>query len=572
MLKGIPVSSGIAIAPVVILAHDAPAAPAVTAQGAPTDTSKELELLARSVEQSREQLEKLREQTEEQLGAEKAAILSAHIAFLEDPAFVGEMTSLIENRQVAAAAAVQQVSDQFVALFESMDDAYMKERADDIRDVSRRLIRNLSGTGQEAVFPEEPFILAAWDVTPSETLQLPLAFVRGIVTAKGGATSHAAILARSLGIPAVMGAGEQLLEKVAAGSLLILDGATGELIAAPDAKTLARYEEKAAKEAAERAAYAVLKELPAETIDGHRVHLMANMAVPEEAAALAASGVEGIGLFRSEFLFMDRSTLPDEEEQFAAYKQVATAFGEKPVIIRTLDVGGDKHLPALELPQEDNPFLGFRAMRISLARPELFLVQLRALLRASAFGRLLIMFPMISHLEQLRQAKQLFEQAKAELREKGIAFDEQIAVGMMMEIPGACLQADAFAKEVDFFSIGTNDLVQYTLAVDRMNANVASLYSYYHPAVLRLISHVIEASHRAGIWTGLCGEMAGDSLATELLLGLGLDEFSGAASVMPKVKERIRATSMEKAKRLAEYALTLSTVEEVVQFLRDKTE
>ena len=569
MLKGIPVSSGISIAPVVILAHAAPSAPAQTA---PADTSKELELLARSVEQAREQLEKLREQTEEQLGAEKAAILSAHMAFLEDPAFVGEMSSLIENKQLAATAAVQQVSDQFVGLFESMDDAYMKERADDIRDVSRRLIRNLSGTDQEIVFPEEPFILAAWDVTPSETLQLPLASVRGIVTVKGGATSHAAILARSLGIPAVMGAGEQLMEKVSAGSMLILDGATGDLIVSPDTETLARYEEKAAMEAAERAAYAALKDLPAETTDGHRVHLMANMAVPEEADALAAAGVEGIGLFRSEFLFMDRSTLPDEEEQFAAYKQVAVAFDDKPVIIRTLDVGGDKHLPALELPQEDNPFLGFRAMRISLTRPELFLVQLRALLRASAFGRLLIMFPMISHLGQLREAKRLLEQAKAKLRETGVAFDEQIAVGMMMEIPGACLQADAFAKEVDFFSIGTNDLVQYTLAVDRMNANVADLYSYYHPAVLRLISNVIAASHRAGIWTGLCGEMAGDPLATELLLGMGLDEFSGAASVMPKVKERIRNTSMEKAQQLAEQVLALATVEEVVAFLQDKTE
>lgn len=569
MLKGIPVSSGISIAPVLRLTHEAAITQAELTT--PLDTKQEVALLNKSVEQAREQLEKLKEQTETQLGAEKAAILAAHIAFLDDPAFVGEMSALIENQQLQASTAVSQVADQFIALFESMDDAYMKERADDIRDVSRRLVRNITGGDTAISYPEEPFILVAWDVTPSETLQLPLQHVRGIVTAKGGATSHAAILARSLGIPAVMGAGETLMDKVESGTILILDGTTGQLILSPDADTLADYEEKAAQEQKEREKYEALKELPAETIDGHRVHLMANMAVPEEADALAASGVEGIGLFRSEFLFMDRSTLPNENEQFNAYKQVAVAFGDKPVIIRTLDVGGDKHLPALALPKEENPFLGFRAVRISLARPELFLVQLRALLRASAFGRLLIMFPMISHLEQLREAKRLLEQAKSELRSEGIAFDEKIEVGMMMEIPGACLQADAFAKEVDFFSIGTNDLVQYTLAVDRMNENIADLYSYFHPAVIRLIANVIEASHRADIWTGLCGEMAGDPLATELLLGLGLDEFSGAASVMPRVKERIRATSLEQAKHLAAHALTLSTVDEVVQYLKDKT-
>ncbi|MFJ9500879.1 phosphoenolpyruvate--protein phosphotransferase [Brevibacillus centrosporus] len=570
MLKGIPVSAGIAIAPIVRLSQDQPIAYETAISSA--DVSSHQSRLAQSIELSRQQLEQLRVQTEEQLGAEKAAILSAHLAFLDDPAFTGEMNSAIESQLLSASAAVSQVADQFISLFESMDDAYMRERADDIRDVSRRLIRNLSGEESSVSFPEEPFILIAVDVTPSETLQLPLSHVRGIATVKGGSTSHAAILARSLGIPAVMGVGESLMAQMDAETLLILDGSTGQLYPAPDEETRKRYEAKAQQEATQREAYAAIKDLPAKTLDGHRVHLMANMAVPEEADALVASGVEGIGLFRSEFLFMDRSTLPDEEEQFQAYKRVALAFGDKPVIIRTLDVGGDKHLPALALEQEENPFLGFRAIRISLARPELFQVQLRALLRASAFGRLLIMFPMISHLEQLRAAKSILEQAKSQLREEGIAFDEDISVGMMMEIPAACLQADAFAKEVQFFSIGTNDLVQYTLAVDRMNANIADLYSYYHPAVLRLISQVIEASHRAGIWTGLCGEMAGDPVATELLLGLGLDEFSGAASVMPKVKQRIRSTTMEQAKRTANHVLTLSTTEDVVAFLNNKAE
>lgn len=571
MLKGIPVSAGIAIAPIVRLSQDQPIVQEAAIPS--SDVKQEQSRLAHSIELAREQLEQLRQQTEATLGSEKAAILSAHLAFLDDPAFTGEMNSVIESQLLSASAAVQQVADPFISLFESMDDAYMRERADDIRDVSRRIFRNLSGSEQTVSFPEEPFILVAVDVTPSETLQLPIQHVRGIATVKGGATSHAAILARSLGIPAVMGVGEQLLSfQMEPGTLLILDGTSGELIPDPDGTALTRYQEKAAQEQIQRQAYEAMKDLPAQTLDGHRVHLMANMAVPEEADALVASGVEGIGLFRSEFLFMDRSTLPDEEEQFQAYKRVAIVFGEKPVIIRTLDVGGDKHLPALALDQEENPFLGFRAIRISLARPELFRVQLRALLRASAYGRLLIMFPMISHLEQLREAKSILEQTKTELRAEDIAFDENIAIGMMMEIPGACLQADAFAKEVHFFSIGTNDLVQYTLAVDRMNAHIADLYSYYHPAVLRLISHVIDASHRAGIWTGLCGEMAGDPLATELLLGMGLDEFSGAASVMPKVKERIRATTMEQAKRTAEHALTLSTVEDVVSFLNNKAD
>ncbi|MED4755522.1 phosphoenolpyruvate--protein phosphotransferase [Brevibacillus choshinensis] len=570
MVKGIPVSAGIAIAPIVRLSQDQPIVQEVAISS--SDIRQEQSRLAHSIELARDQLEQLRQQTEDTLGSEKAAILSAHLAFLDDPAFAGEMNSVIESQLLSASAAVQQVSDQFISLFESMDDAYMRERADDIRDVSRRIIRNLSGNEQSVSFPEEPFILVAVDVTPSETLQLPIQHVRGIATVKGGATSHAAILARSLGIPAVMGVGEQLLFEVEYGTMLILDGTSGELFPDPDGEALTRYQEKAALEQIQRQAYEAMKDLPSETLDGHRVHLMANMAVPEEADALVASGVEGIGLFRSEFLFMDRSTLPDEEEQFQAYKRVAIAFGEKPVIIRTLDVGGDKHLPALDLDQEENPFLGFRAIRISLARPELFRVQLRALLRASAYGHLLIMFPMISHLEQLREAKIILEETKTELRAEDVAFDENIAIGMMMEIPGACLQADAFAKEVQFFSIGTNDLVQYTLAVDRMNAHIADLYSYYHPAVLRLISHVIDASHRAGIWTGLCGEMAGDPLATELLLGMGLDEFSGAASVMPKVKERIRATTREQAKCTADHALTLSTVEDVVSFLNNKAD
>lgn len=572
MFKGIPVSAGIAIAPIARLT----AQPTVAANDEKIDPNRkteELQGLEQSIELAKEQLSQLKEKALDQLGPEKAEILSAHIAFLDDPSFTGEMKARIENQLCSAEAAVQQVAGEFIALFEGMDNDYMRERADDIRDVSRRLLNNLSGGDSHSIgYPEEPFILVAEDVTPSETLQLPLSHVKGIATAKGGPTSHAAILARSLGIPAVMGGGEAFLTAAETGKLMILDGATGELFLDPDEGQLASFRERAEQEAADRETLEALKDLPAVTLDGHRVHVVANMAVPEETEALVASGLDGVGLFRSEFLFMDRSNLPDEEEQFTAYQRVVSVFQGKPVIIRTLDVGGDKHLPALALPREDNPFLGFRAIRISLARPELFRTQLRALLRASAYGRLLIMFPMISHLEQLREAKRLLEEVKAELRTSGTPFDEEIAIGMMMEIPGACLQADAFAKEVQFFSIGTNDLVQYTLAVDRMNENIAHLYSYYHPAVLRLISHVINASHRAGIWTGLCGEMASDPLATELLLGMGLNEFSGAAAVMPKVKARIRSTTMDQAKQVARHVLSLSSTEEVYSYLRDKTE
>ncbi|WP_339186079.1 phosphoenolpyruvate--protein phosphotransferase [Brevibacillus sp. FSL K6-6036] len=572
MFKGIPVSAGISIAPIAKLTAQS----TVATNDEKIDSNRkteELQCLEQSIELAKEQLSQLKEKALDQLGPEKAEILSAHIAFLDDPSFTGEMKARIENQLCSAQAAVQQVAGEFVALFEGMDNDYMKERADDIRDVSRRLLKNLSGGDSHSIgYPEEPFILVAEDVTPSETLQLPLSLVKGIATAKGGPTSHAAILARSLGIPAVMGGGEAFLTAAETGKLMILDGATGELFLDPDEGQLASFRERAEQEAADRETLEALKDLPAVTLDGHRVHVVANMAVPEETEALVASGLDGVGLFRSEFLFMDRSNLPDEEEQFTAYQRVVSAFQGKPVIIRTLDVGGDKHLPALALPREDNPFLGFRAIRISLARPELFRTQLRALLRASAYGRLLIMFPMISHLEQLREAKRLLEEVKAELRTSGTPFDEEIAIGMMMEIPGACLQADAFAKEVQFFSIGTNDLVQYTLAVDRMNENIAHLYSYYHPAVLRLISHVINASHRAGIWTGLCGEMASDPLATELLLGMGLNEFSGAAAVMPKVKARIRSTTMDQAKQVARHVLSLSSTEEVYSYLRDKTE
>lgn len=569
MLKGIPVSNGVAIARMVKLEAAETAVDEIASAAA--DPESEVSKLERSVDQTQSQLHQLMETAAAKLGEEQAAILAAHLAFLQDEAFVGEMKNLIRSQGMPAHAAAKQVMEMFIALFESMEDQYMRERAGDIRDVGGRIIKNLSGTADfDLAGLTEPFILVAEDVTPSETLQLPLEYVRGIAAAKGGATSHAAILARSLGIPAVMGLGQALLQSGESGQWMIMDGSTGEIYLNPDDEKIAAYTKKAEQEQAQKHALEQLKDLPAETVDGHRVELAANMGRPEEAENIAGKGADGVGLFRSEFLFMDRDTLPDEEEQFAAYREAAVKLGGKPVIIRTLDVGGDKHLPYLDIPKEENPFLGWRAIRISLARQDIFKTQLRALLRASAYGKILIMFPMISHLEQLRSAKQALEEAKMELRQQNVPFDEQLQVGMMMEIPSACVLADTFAKEVDFFSIGTNDLVQYTLAVDRMNENISQLYSYFHPAVLKLIAQVIEASHRAGIWTGMCGEMAADPAAAELLLGLGLDEFSANINSLPFVKDRIRSLSYEEAKQAAQHALTLSTAEEVESYLRSR--
>jgi phosphotransferase system enzyme I (PtsI) len=408
--------------------------------------------------------------------------------------------------------------------------------------------------------------LVSDDLTPSETVTLPRDRVKAIIVAKGGKTSHAAILARSLGIPAIMGIGEQLAIEVATGDSLIIDGSTGEIFINPDAALISAYEEKQKEEQKEKKQLALLKDRKAVTKDGTPIELVANIKGPQDAEEVLEQGGEGIGLFRSEFLFMDRSSLPSEEEQYEAYSEVVKNLGGKPVIIRTLDIGGDKHLPYLDLPEEMNPFLGWRAIRISLSRPALFQTQLRALLRASAHGKVRIMFPMISNLEQIQEVKRILEETKKQLADESIAFDPDIEIGVMIEIPSACLIADELAKEVDFFSIGTNDLVQYTLAVDRMNEHISDLYDHFHPAVLRLIKMVIDASHRNGIWTGMCGEMAGDLHATEILLGLGLDEFSVSPTLLPKIKHQLLQLSMEKAQQVAQHALSLGTPAEVQEY------
>jgi len=569
MMKGIPVSRGIAIAKAMVLRTEEGNHEIKSIQASEVDREKAR--LKESVELAARQLAELEKQVKETAGAEQAAIMQAHMEFLSDPAFVGEMEGKIAEQLITAESAVQQVAEQFIMIFESMDDTYMRERAADIRDVSKRLQQNLSGeAGGGLTQINEPTIIIADDLTPSDTIQMPRQYVQGLVAAKGGATSHAAILARSLGIPAIMGIGDEGLNRFKNGDMVIIDGATGDIMLNPDQEAIRTYTAAQEKEAARKQALEQLRGLKAETTDGHSVHLVANAGGKEDPAELLDKGAEGIGLFRSEFLFMHRETMPTEEEQYEGYLRAVKGMQGHPVIIRTLDIGGDKHLPYLDLPQEMNPFLGWRAIRISLSRVDLFKIQLRAILRVSAHGKALIMFPMISHIEQVRQAKAILEEVKQELKSEGFAFDEAIQVGVMIEIPAAALIADDLAKEVDFFSIGTNDLVQYTIAVDRMNENISELYNYFHPAVLRLMKMVIDASHRNGIWTGMCGEMASDPLATELLVGMGLDEFSMNQNSLLEVKQRVRSISLEEAKQIAETALSFPTVAEVQSYLASR--
>jgi phosphotransferase system enzyme I (PtsI) len=563
MLKGIPVSPGVAISEALFLQSNTITTDkrSITQEEIASEQYK----LEAGITKTEKQLTELHQQLLDSVGEEQASIMSAHLVLLRDPMFIEEINNLIKNELIDVTSAVQAAANQFVQIFESMDDEYMRERATDIKDIANRLITNILGkNNKSSIDAEGSFILVSEDLTPSETVTLPKNRVEAIVVAKGGKTSHAAILARSLGIPAIMGVGEQLTNDVKTGDSLIIDGSTGEIFINPNPEQISKYQKKIVQEQEEKTQLAKLKDKKTVTRDGKEIELVANIKGPQDAEEVLQQGGEGIGLFRSEFLFMDRTALPTEDEQYEAYSQVVEKLGNRPVIIRTLDIGGDKHLPYLDLPEEMNPFLGWRAIRISLSRPALFQTQLRALLRASAHGKVRIMFPMISHLEQIQEVKKILESTKEQLKAENIDFDPNIEIGVMIEIPSACLIADELAEEVDFFSIGTNDLVQYTLAVDRMNEHITELYDHFHPAVLRLIKMVIDASHRHSIWTGMCGEMAGDLQATEILLGLGLDEFSVSPTLLPRVKHQLLQLSSEKAKQVAEKALSLSTPKEVL--------
>lgn len=525
---------------------------------------REIKCLEEGIAKSREQLAKIREKAELELGKDKAKIFDAHMMVLDDPMFIDEIKDKIRSERITAENAINQVAKKYIEMFNNMEDEYLKERAADIKDVSVRLIKNVLGIPIHSLADlDEEVIVIAKDLTPSDTAQMDKTKVKAFATDMGGRTSHTAIMARSLEIPAVVGLGS-ISRCVSEGDTVIVDGNKGVVLVNPSEDILKQYGELKLEYQRFKEEMKKLKDLPAETKDGERrVEVAANIGTPKDVKGALDRGAEGIGLYRTEFLYMDRENLPDEEEQFRAYKEVAEAMYPRPVIIRTLDIGGDKKLPFLEMPKELNPFLGWRAIRMCLDNPELFKVQLRAILRASHYGKIRIMYPMISSVSEIRRANAILNEAKEELRREGKPFDENLEVGIMVEIPSAAVAADILAKEVDFFSIGTNDLIQYTLAVDRMNEKIARLYEPFHPAVLRLIKNVIDASHRAGKWTGMCGEMAGDPLAAPILLGMGLDEFSMSAASIPQVKKVIRSLTYEQAKEIANRALEMENPEEI---------
>ncbi len=570
MLKGIAASPGIEIGKAHVVKHEQ-----VVINTSPIkkeDTGKQIKKLEDALTTTKLQLEKIKEKAQKELGSEKAKIFDAQLMVLEDSVFINEIKSKIQDELITADNAVSQVVKSYIAEFDSAKDEYLKERAADIKDIGERLIKNILGISADAFSLEQEAIIIARDLTPSDTAQMDKEKVKAFATDMGGRTSHTAIMARSLEIPAVVGL-KDATEKVNTGDTIIIDGNEGLVYVNPDEETTKRYEKLKQDYLNKVKELKMLKDLPAKTSDNlRRVEISANIGTPKDVKGALENGAEGVGLYRTEFLYMDRQSLPTEEEQFDAYRQVVEKMAPRPIIIRTLDIGGDKKLPYLDMPDELNPFLGWRAIRICLDRPDILKTQLKAILRASAYGKARIMYPMISGADEVRRANKILDEAKAELYAEGKAFDEDIEVGIMVEIPSAAVTADILAKEVDFFSIGTNDLIQYTIAVDRMNEHISYLYEPFHPAVLRLIKNVIDSSHKEGKWTGMCGEMAGDPLAAPVLLGMGLDEFSMSASSIPKVKKVIRSLTYDEAKEIAGKALSMSEPGDIRAMMKDIVE
>jgi len=566
-LKGIAASQGISFAKAYVFVE-----PDLTVKEVKIeDVAAEIKRFEDAIEASKKELTIIKENALASLGADKAAVFEAHLLILDDPEFMGTVKTDIESKVINAEYAFKETSDMFISMFEAMDNEYMKERAADIRDVSKRILAHLLGVDlpNPSLIDEEVIVIAE-DLTPSDTAQLNKKYVKGFATNIGGRTSHSAIMARSLEIPAVVGT-SSITEDVKNGDILILDGLDGVVLVNPDEATTAEYKEKHAKFEAQKAEWAKLVTEKSVTKDGHEVILAANIGTPADLEGVKNNGGEAVGLYRTEFLYMGREQLPTEDEQFEAYKAVLEGMGDKPVVVRTLDIGGDKELPYLDLPKEMNPFLGFRAIRLCLEEKELFRTQLRALLRASVYGKLCVMFPMIATVQEFRAAKALFLEEKEKLVAEGVAVSNDIELGIMVEIPSTAVIADIFAKEVDFFSIGTNDLIQYTMAADRMSEKVSYLYQPYNPAILRLVKNVIEASHKEGKWTGMCGEMAGDSLAIPLLLGMGLDEFSMSATSILQARSQIKNLTLDEMKELVEKAVMCATTEEVLALIEEYT-
>jgi phosphotransferase system enzyme I (PtsI) len=558
-LKGIAASAGIAVGKAYVYR---PVELAVD-RWRVEDTEAELARLQRALEESREQLAGIHAKAQAEVGEDTARIFEAHLLFLDDPVLLEEVRGKIETERLNAEAALADAIEGYAAIFEALEDEYMRARAADVRDVGQRVLRNLLGGGAEPLTElSSPAIVVARDLTPSDTAQMNKEMVLGFCTAMGGTTSHTAIMARILGIPAVVGLGDAALS-VRHGYTLILDGGEGVVRVAPDGETMERYARLEREFKVRRDEAKVAAQSPARTRDGHRVEMVANIGDVDSARIALEYGAEGVGLLRTEFLYLDRTTMPSEEEQYEAYHAVAELMGQRPLIIRTLDIGGDKQLPYLDIGEELNPFLGWRAIRLCLEQTDLFKAQLRTILRAGHGHNVKVMFPMIADLDEVRRAKALLAEARAELQAADIPFASDVEVGIMVEVPAAAIAADVLAPEVDFFSIGTNDLIQYTMACDRTNEKVAYLYQPLHPAILRLIKGVIEAAHVAGKWVGMCGEMAGEPLAIPILLGLGLDEFSMNAAAIPEAKAIIRSLSLAEAKGIAANALSLPSAEEI---------
>ncbi|MBU9822629.1 phosphoenolpyruvate-protein phosphotransferase PtsI [Rahnella sp. BCC 1045] len=573
MISGILVSPGIAFGKALLLKEDEIVIN--RKKISPDQVDQEVERFLAGRAKASAQLEVIKTKAGETFGEEKEAIFEGHIMLLEDEELEQEIIALIKDEHASADAAAYSVIEGQAKALEELDDEYLKERAADVRDIGKRLLRNiLDMTIVDLSSIQDEVILVATDLTPSETAQLNLNKVLGFITDLGGRTSHTSIMARSLELPAIVGTSD-VTKQVKNDDYLILDAVNNKIYVNPTADVIDELKAVQNQYISEKDELTKLKDLPAITLDGHQVEVCANIGTVRDVAGAERNGAEGVGLYRTEFLFMDRDSLPTEEEQFQAYKAVAEAMGSQAVIVRTMDIGGDKDLPYMNLPKEENPFLGWRAIRICLDRKEILHDQLKGILRASAFGKLRIMFPMIISVEEVRELKAELEMLKAQLREKGQAFDETIEVGVMVETPAAAVIAHHLAKEVDFFSIGTNDLTQYTLAVDRGNELISHLYNPMSPSVLGLIKQVIDASHAAGKWTGMCGELAGDERATLLLLGMGLDEFSMSAISIPRIKKIIRNTNFEDVKALADQALAQPTAQELMnlvnKFIEEKT-
>lgn len=565
IIKGIAASPGIAIAKAFRLENPE----LIVEKIAVTNTNQEVERFEQAIETSKSELEGIKEHACKELGEDKAEIFAAHLLVLTDPELINPIKDKIKNEQVNAELALNEVATMFVNLFETMDNEYMKERATDIRDVTKRVLSHLLGvTIANTSMISEEVVIVAEDLTPSDTTQLNRKYVKGFTTDIGGCTSHSAIMACSMEIPAVVGT-KMVTNDIENGVLVIVDGLDGKVIVNPTEDVVKIYEDKKAVYEAKKTEWTKLVNEPTLSSDGHRVEIFANIGTPEDVKGVLENGGEGVGLYRTEFLYMGRDTLPTEEEQFEAYKTVLKRMEGKPVVVRTMDIGGDKKLPYLNLPKEMNPFLGFRAIRLCLEMQDMFRAQLRALLRASVHGNLKIMFPMIATLDEFRQAKAILIEEKEKLQTEGTIIAESIEVGMMVEIPSSAVMAHQFAKEVDFFSIGTNDLIQYTLAADRMNERVSYLYQPYNPAILRLIKNVIDAAYNEGKWAGICGEMAGDEIAIPILLGLGLDEFSMSATSILRARNQILKLSKTEINLVIEQILNMTTSEEVERFVKD---